>query len=128
MIKTVADAVVALGVDEFAIHGEPTNETEFNEMFKKSVGDDGNGGAILSSDPDDFGCTWTQVSTKLTELQTAEDLRELRQERNRKLVETDFYALSDNTMSTEMTTYRQALRDITDTYSSLDTVVWPTKP
>jgi len=58
----------------------------------------------------------------------AESLQMLRQERNTKLAETDYLALSDNTLSSEMSTYRQALRDITDTYQSLDTVVWPTKP
>jgi hypothetical protein len=58
----------------------------------------------------------------------AESLQMLRQERNAKLAETDYLALSDNTLSTEMSAYRQALRDITDTYSSLDDVVWPTKP
>jgi protein tyrosine/serine phosphatase len=58
----------------------------------------------------------------------AESLQMLRQERNAKLAETDYLALSDNTLSSEMSTYRQALRDITDTYQSLDTVVWPTKP
>jgi len=52
----------------------------------------------------------------------------LRAERDRRLAETDWYANSDVTMSAAMTTYRQALRDITDTYSDLDTVVWPTKP
>jgi len=58
----------------------------------------------------------------------AESLQMLRQERNTKLAETDYLALSDNTLSSEMSAYRQALRDITDTYQSLDTVVWPTKP
>ena len=58
----------------------------------------------------------------------AESLQMLRQERNAKLAETDYLALSDNTLSTEMSAYRQALRDITDTYSSLDDVVWPEKP
>lgn len=72
--------------------------------------------------------TETEVNAKITELQNAEPLRLLRSERNRRLAETDFYALSDVTMSAAMTTYRQALRDITDNYSSLDTVVWPTKP
>ena len=52
----------------------------------------------------------------------------LRIERNAKLAETDYYGLSDQTMTDAMSTYRQALRDITDTYQSLDTVVWPTKP
>ena len=56
------------------------------------------------------------------------NLAALREERDRLLAETDYLALSDNTLSAAMTTYRQALRDITDTYSDLDTVVWPTKP
>ena len=70
----------------------------------------------------------TAIATKETELWAAEDLRLLRVERNKRLDETDHYGLSDQTMSSDMTTYRQALRDITDTYQSLDTVVWPTKP
>ena len=55
----------------------------------------------------------------------------LRQDRNRKLAETDFYALSDVTMSEEMTTYRQNLRDITDgltTVEEVEAVEFPTKP
>ena len=52
----------------------------------------------------------------------------LREERNRKLAETDWWVLPDRTATDEQTAYRQALRDITDTYSSLDDVVWPTKP
>jgi hypothetical protein len=52
----------------------------------------------------------------------------LRKERNRILAETDWMANSDVTMSDEWQTYRQALRDITDTYTSRDDVVWPTKP
>ena len=56
------------------------------------------------------------------------DLEELRTERNKRLAETDWWANSDLTMATEQTAYRQALRDITDTYSSLDDVVWLTKP
>ena len=38
----------------------------------------------------------------------------LRLERNRRLAETDFYALSDVTMSDDMKTYRQNLRDLPD--------------
>jgi len=56
------------------------------------------------------------------------NLSALRAERNAKLAETDWWASSDLTMTAEQTAYRQALRDITDTYSSLDDVVWPTKP
>ena len=55
----------------------------------------------------------------------------LRQDRNRKLAETDFYALSDNTLSDEMKQYRKDLRDITiglSTVEDVDNVTWPTKP
>jgi hypothetical protein len=55
----------------------------------------------------------------------------LREKRNRLLTETDFYALSDVTMSAEMTTYRQELRDLPSglsTVSDVENVTWPTKP
>ena len=55
----------------------------------------------------------------------------LRRDRNRKLAETDFYALSDVTMSAEMTTYRQELRDLPSgltTVEEVNNVTWPTKP
>ena len=54
----------------------------------------------------------------------------LRSRRNRLLAETDFYALSDVTMSDEMRTYRQALRDLPthSNWPSLEDSDWPTKP
>ena len=128
MTVPVGRAIKALNVNQFRLVGEPTNQTEFNEMFSKVIGEDSNGSAIMSTDPADFGITWSQVAAKLTELQNAEPTKLLRKERDRKLTETDWWASSDLTMTTEQTNYRQALRDITNTYSSLDTVVWPEKP
>ena len=58
-------------------------------------------------------------------------LTEVRNKRNNKLAKTDFYALSDVTMSNDMKTYRQELRDITnglDTVEKCNAVTWPTKP
>ena len=53
----------------------------------------------------------------------------LRDERDRRLRETDHWAYQDRpTMTDEQIAYRQALRDITDTYDSINDVVWPTKP
>ena len=55
----------------------------------------------------------------------------LRTKRNQLLQETDFHGMSDNTMSAEMTTYRQELRDITEgitTVEQANAVVFPTKP
>ena len=56
---------------------------------------------------------------------------DLRAKRNRLLAETDFYALSDVTMSSDMTTYRQNLRDFPagkDTVAKCTDATWPTKP
>lgn len=53
---------------------------------------------------------------------------DVRSQRDRLLVETDWMALSDVTMSPEMATYRQALRDITDQVGFPHTVEWPVKP
>ena len=56
---------------------------------------------------------------------------ELLKKRNRLLAATDFYALSDVTLSDDMTTYRQALRDLPagkDTVSKCENTTWPTKP
>jgi hypothetical protein len=58
----------------------------------------------------------------------ATKLQSLRQRRNQLLKETDHLALSDQTLSSSMSTYRQALRDITDSATSLDDVTWPEKP
>jgi hypothetical protein len=58
-------------------------------------------------------------------------MQQLRTKRNRLIAETDFYALSDVTMSPEMETYRQELRDITNgltTVEEVNAVVFPNKP
>ena len=55
----------------------------------------------------------------------------LRNKRNNLLAQTDYLALSDQIMSAEMTTYRQALRDITNgltTVADVEAVVFPEKP
>ena len=61
----------------------------------------------------------------------ARALATLRERRNRLLAETDFYGNSDVTMSDDMTTYRQALRDLPagkDTVDKCENATWPTKP
>ena len=58
-------------------------------------------------------------------------IADVRQKRNRLLADTDYLALSDNTLSADMTTYRQNLRDITDgvsTVEDVNNITWPTKP
>ena len=52
----------------------------------------------------------------------------LRFERNRLLAETDYLALSDSTLTDEMRTYRQALRDLPANTADPANPVWPVKP
>ena len=55
----------------------------------------------------------------------------MREERNRLLADTDWYAVSDRTLSADMTTYRKDLRDLPagkTTKAHVDAITWPTKP
>jgi cell division protein FtsL len=55
-------------------------------------------------------------------------LEQLRQRRNQLLSETDYLALADSTLTDEMRTYRQALRDLPANTVDPANPVWPTKP
>jgi hypothetical protein len=59
---------------------------------------------------------------------TKDQLNLLRHHRNNLLKETDWWAVSDRTMSNEQIEYRQKLRDITQLYSSIEDVIWPEIP
>lgn len=62
-------------------------------------------------------------------LDTASGYALLRKHRDRLLAATDHWAYQDTPdMTQAQSDYRQALRDITNTYTSLDDVVWPSKP
>ena len=71
------------------------------------------------------------IEAKIPEVELDNAMADLRLRRNALLAETDFYALSDVTMSSDMTTYRQELRDLTNgitTVEQANAVVFPTKP
>ena len=124
----IATALTELGIKEWVLRGEPTDKSEFATMYSKVTGADATGTAIESNKESDWGTTWEAVVAKRDELINEEPMRLLRAERNQKLAETDWMGNSDVTMSTAWKTYRQELRDITKTYSSLKDVVWPTPP
>ena len=52
----------------------------------------------------------------------------IRNKRNKLLEETDWWGLSDHTMTTDQIAYRQNLRDVTDQASFPKSITWPTKP
>ena len=136
-MATVAEALQELSITEWVLRGEPTKEDEFKEMFRKVTGADANGSAIESDDTSKWGVTWKQVSDKMTAIDAAAPLKQLRVERNAKLAETDHHALSDVTLSDNMKTYRQQLRDLPAASGGkdatlkdgvLENVTWPQKP
>jgi len=53
---------------------------------------------------------------------------EERERRNALLAETDYFGASDVTMSSDMTAYRQALRDVPQQKDFPTSINWPTKP
>ena len=81
--------------------------------------------------------TETEVTNKLAELDAAEPMRLLREERDKRIAKTDWRASSDLTLTDAWKTYRQALRDLPagsvpklDSFNELDltSVTWPTEP
>ena len=124
-MTTVAEALISLGVEGWTLRGEPTTEAEFHAMFRKIVGVDASNTAIES---DQHDVVWSEVLARLGELAQAQPLNKLRAERDQRLAETDWWVLPDLTPTEAQLAYRQALRDITNTYTSLDDVVWPEKP
>ena len=104
-----------------AIYALNSNVVSINGAGDNAVAIDANGN-VVSWDVD-------AVATKEAELLAAFNLDELRTERNRLISETDWWDMSDTpTMNEAQATYRQALRDITDSATSLNDVTWPSKP
>jgi len=86
-------------------------------------------GVLEDLTADEITAREAQEVTASTALELA--LSEIREKRNILIAETDYLALSDHTLSSDMTTYRQSLRDITnglDTVEKCNNVTWPTKP
>ena len=81
--------------------------------------------------------TETEVTNKLAELDAAEPMRLLREERDKRIAKTDWRASSDLEISNAWKIYRQALRDLPVSASpkldsnyelDLTSVTWPTEP
>ena len=132
-MSTIAKAIIALNEEngntyQVAYSGEPTTAEEYATVQFISGADENNQAIFMNSQP----YTWDEVSTKRDVVAVEDNLSELRTERNAKLAETDWVVTMHKELGTNIPaawkTYRQALRDITDTYTSLDDVVWPEKP
>lgn len=130
----------ALGIDPVFAAPKPNTTGDYKTVVRNGVVQDANNNWVYAWTERDMFSEYTDednvVHTKAeqeTSYQTKlddEEAERVRTERDRKLAETDFYGLSDVTMSAEMTAYRQALRDITThtNFPYLEEEDWPTKP
>jgi hypothetical protein len=92
--------------------------------------DDGNGAYIKEWNLDIPKPTLEQLEQYNVQADLYVAMETLRAKRNKLLSDTDYLALADNTMTEEIKTYRQKLRDITEgltTVAQVNAVVFPTK-
>ena len=115
---------------KFVVNEEDLDKVDLSTgNFKVEVGDDFEMFGYITTYVDG---EVVQVEEDLSVLpgQEETDLQNLRNERNRLLVESDWTQLPDvpEETKTDWQVYRQELRNITKKYQSINTVVWPTKP
>ena len=144
IINLVADAIMTLKPNlQYVLNGFPTNEAEFNASFQRVTGENSNGTAILSSNPSDFGITWSEIANAIEDGGTLA-MMQLRKERDKKIAESDWRAVGDRTLPDAWKTYRQQLRDLPNSLPTnkkpklvwdnnemcyvISNVTWPTEP
>ena len=128
----------ALNIDP-VLASPPATTTAYQYSARDGVEQDSNGNWVekyvardMFADTTEDGVTTTKAEHEAAYQASldADVAASNRATRDAKLAETDFYALSDVTMSDAMTTYRQALRDLPDhsNWPNLEDDDWPTKP
>ena len=127
-----------LGIDPVLISPAPAPSADFKIVVRNGVEQDANGNWVqawieremFTEYTDDDGNTVTVQAQK--DVKTAADNASLaateRATRDELLKATDHYGLSDVTMSADMATYRQALRDVPQQEGFPGNITWPTKP
>ena len=133
-----ANVCDALGVDPVLAAPAPEPSAAYKSVVRNGAVQDNNGNWVqawveremFTEYTDDNGDVQTVAAQKTVyDTLVNNDLaKSARGKRDGLLKETDHYGLSDVTMSTEMTTYRQALRDVPQQTDFPSTINWPTKP
>ena len=133
-----ANVCSALGIDPVLAAPKP-EVTGYTQAIRDGATQDANGNWVqawsvvdMFADTTEDGVTTTKVEHEAAYQADldAKAAASVRTTRDAKLAETDWTALTDVTMAAEMTTYRQALRDITAhaNFPCLQEADWPTKP
>ena len=116
----------------YTLDGIPQTEDEWKAGYAEQIGTTEDNISIMSTDPSEWQVTWAQIEVEAEKLKVEMPLQEVRIERNHRLTDTDWVVARASETGTaipdDWKTYRQALRDITKTTTSMDDVVWPTRP
>jgi hypothetical protein len=133
-----ANVCEALGVDPVLAAPSPAPSSDYKVVLRNGAVQDAKGNWVQAWVEREMFTEYTDGNGDVQTVEaqkTAYDTRKnnelavvKRAERDRLLKETDYYGMSDVTMSTEMTTYRQALRDVPQQEGFPGTISWPDKP
>ena len=134
-----ADTCAFLGIDPVLAAPKPEASAAYKQVGRNGAVQDANGNWVEAYIETDMFADTTEdgVTTTKAEHETAyqaqldaDAAKSVRTQRDAKLAETDWTGMSDVTMNAEMTTYRQALRDITThaNFPNLADEDWPTAP
>ena len=127
-----------LGIDPVIASPKPEPSGDYKTVVRNGVEQDANGNWVWAWTENDMFQEYTDedgVTHSVADQRAAYDAQNTatlsaseRAKRDSLLKETDHFGLSDVTMSAEMTTYRQALRDVPQQEGFPSTITWPTKP
>ena len=127
-----------LGIDPVLASPKPDPSGDYKTVVRNGVEQDANGNWVWAWTENDMFQEYTDedgVTHSVADQQAAYDAQNTatlaaseRAKRDSLLKETDHFGLSDVTMSAEMTTYRQALRDVPQQAGFPSTITWPEKP
>lgn len=135
-----ADVLATLNIDVIFETPKPTPSGTYKMVVRDGIEQDAKDNWVekwveqdMFADTTVDGVTTTKAEheTAYQAMLDADAAKAVRSQRDVLLADTDFYALSDVTMSDEMSTYRQALRDIpghSNFPNDLTDSDWPTKP
>lgn len=133
-----SETLDALNVDPVLESPKPTLSGPYKAIAAAAPVQDSSGNWVESWEERDMFVEFTDLEgvthTKSEQEQAYQSMLDedaakiIRKMRDDLLLATDYLALSDNTLSTEMSTYRQALRDITTQEGFPHDVTWPSKP
>ena len=122
----------SIGIDPVLITPKPEASAPYKIVVRNGAVEDGGNWVQAWVEQDMFATDDDSTKAeKETAYQASLDAKasaSVRKDRDGRLTETDWLALSDTTMSSEWTTYRQALRDVTAQAGFPHTITWPTQP